>query len=190
MSQRIVVAACAPASYGFVAPQHNRATERIIQGKERSAKRIREHVARMLEHHGRLLSRAGGAGTDAIYIDDAMGTSDVISPAHYERFCLPYVREMVREIHNLGHKAIVIYFGGVADRLDLIASTGADGLSVETTMKNYVNDIDQMVDTIGGQISLFGNLDPIRVLEQGTEERYGRKSHAKRGPGRRLVASL
>jgi uroporphyrinogen-III decarboxylase len=125
---------------------------------------------KLLEQTIESIRAFASAGTDAIYIDDAMGTSDVISPAHYERFCLPYVREMVSEIHNLGHKAIVIYFGGVADRLDLIASTGADGLSVETTMKNYVNDMGEIAETIGDRISLFGNLDPIRVLEKGTDE--------------------
>lgn len=108
-------------------------------------------------------------GADAVYIDDAMATSDMISPAHYERFCLPHMQEMVREIHSLGHKAVVIYFGGVSDRLDLIAAIGADALCVETTMKGYVNDIDEIAEAIGDRISLFGNLDPIGVLEKATD---------------------
>jgi hypothetical protein len=37
---------------------------------------------------------------------------------------------MVKEIHHLGHKAILIYFGGIADRLEQIASIGADALQV------------------------------------------------------------
>ena len=118
----------------------------------------------------RQLATAGG---DAIFLDDAMGTSDMISVTHYERFCLPYMTEMVREIHNLGHKAIVIYFGGVADRLEQIASTGADGFAMETSMKGYVNDIDEIAASIGDRVTVFGNLDPIGVLENGTDEGLG-----------------
>lgn len=111
----------------------------------------------------------GAIGGDALYIDDAMGYSDVISVAHYERFCLPYLKEMVREIHRQGMKAILIYFGGVSDRLEQIVSSGADGLSVETTMKNYVNDIHDISRKIGGRISLFGNIDPVGVLQNGSD---------------------
>ena len=76
---------------------------------------------------------------------------------------------MVKEIHRLGHKAILIYFGGIADRLEQIVSSVADGLSVETSMKNYVNDIKKIADKIGNRITLFGNIDPIGVLQNGTD---------------------
>jgi len=125
---------------------------------------------KMLEQQIETIRQLAAAGGDALYIDDAMGTSDVISVRHYERFCGPYVREMVREIHRLGHKAILLYFGGIADRLDLIASLGADGLSMECSMKNYVNDIHQIAEAIGQEVSLFGNIDPIGVLQNGTDE--------------------
>jgi len=108
-------------------------------------------------------------GGDAILIDDATATSDMISLAHYERFSLPYMKAMVSEIHSLGYKAILIYYGGVADRLEQIASIGADGLAVETSMKGYVNDIEKMAGMIGDRVTLFGNIDPIGVLEKGSE---------------------
>jgi hypothetical protein len=114
--------------------------------------------------HVRMLAAAGG---DAIYVDDAIATSDMISVAHYERFCLPYMVEMVQEIQRLGHKAIVIYYGGVMDRLDRIASIGADGFAMETTMKGYVNDINAIAEAVGDRVSIFGNLDPIGVLQNG-----------------------
>lgn len=129
-----------------------------------------EHLCgRVLEQNLEVIRALARAGGDAIYIDDATATSDMISPAHYERFSLPYVREMVREIHRLGHKAILIYFGGIADRLDLIATTGADALSMETSMKGYVNDIGDIAARLGDRMALFGNLDPVWVLEKGSE---------------------
>jgi uroporphyrinogen-III decarboxylase len=106
---------------------------------------------------------------DAIYIDDATATSDMISVKHYECFCWPYIKQMVDEIHRLGHKAVLIYFGGIADRLDQITALGADGLSMETSMKGYTNDIMDIAQKIGSRVSLFGNIDPVGVLQGGSD---------------------
>ena len=124
---------------------------------------------RLLERNIEVIRQLAAAGGDAIFVDDATTTSDMISVAHYERFSLPYVREMVREIQRLGQKAIVIYFGGIADRLEQIASLGAEGLSVECSMKGYVNDIAEIAAAVGDRVSLFGNVDPVGVLQDGND---------------------
>ncbi|MCM8817249.1 MAG: hypothetical protein NC913_07050 [Candidatus Omnitrophica bacterium] len=123
----------------------------------------------LLEQQIEKIKAYSSTGSDAIFIDDAMAYSDVISVKHYEKFVLPNTTEMVREIHRSGKKAILIYFGGVMDRLELIVSTGADGLLCETSMKNYKNEIDQIVKKVGDKIVIFGNIDPIKILEQGTD---------------------
>ena len=140
---------------------------------------------KMLEQnieHLRLFAAAGG---DAIYVDDAVATSDMISVRHYERFCLPYMVEMVREIHRLGRKAIIIYYGGVSDRLEQIASIGADGFSMETTMKNYVNDIEEIASRVGDRVTLFGNVDPVGVLQRGTDAQLEAEVRRQAEAGRR-----
>ena len=115
------------------------------------------------------IRRFAAAGGDAIYIDDATATSDMISPAMYERFSLPYMKAMVDEIHRLKHKAILIYFGGIMDRLELIAATGADGLLPEASMKGFVNDTAEIARRIGDRMTLFSNIDPVEVLQNGTD---------------------
>jgi len=125
--------------------------------------------ARILEQNTEVIRWFAALGGDAIYIDDATATSDMISVAHYERFCLPYMRQMVDEIHRLGKQAIIIYFGGIADRLDQIASLGADGLSMEASMKGYVNDLGEIAGRLGDRVTLFGNLDPVGVLQSGSD---------------------
>lgn len=124
---------------------------------------------KMLAQNIETIRRLATAGGDAIYIDDATATSDMISPAMYERFCLPYLRTMVAEIHRLGHKAILIYFGGVMDRLEQIAAAGADGLSYEASMKGFVNDTAEIARRIGDRLTLFTNIDPVAVLQNGTD---------------------
>ena len=92
---------------------------------------------------------------------------------------------MVSEIHRFNHKAILIYFGGVMDRLDLIAATGADGLSCETSMKGYTNDMNKIAESIGDKITLFGNIDPIGILQNGTDEELEKEINLQAEAGRK-----
>jgi len=124
---------------------------------------------RICEQNIATIQAYGAAGGDAIYIDDATATNDMISPADYERYSLPYMRAMVDEIHRLKHKAIVIYFGGISDRLEQIAATGADCLLMEASMKGFRNEIDAVVEKIGERMTLCANIDPLAVLEQADE---------------------
>jgi uroporphyrinogen-III decarboxylase len=124
---------------------------------------------RITEQNLETIRRYAGAGGDAIYIDDACATCDMISVAHYERFSVPYIREMVDEIHRHGLKAILIYFGGIADRLDQIASLGADGLSCECSMKGYANDLGEIAARLGDRVTLFGNMDPLACLQEASD---------------------
>lgn len=126
--------------------------------------------AKTTEQNVESIRRLALTGGDAICVDDATSTADMISVAHYERFSLPYMATMVDEIHRSGMKAIVIYYGAVMDRLDQIGSLGADGLCVECSMKGYVNDIGAIARRIGGRMSLFANIDPVGVIEQGTDD--------------------
>ncbi|MGE5528489.1 MAG: uroporphyrinogen decarboxylase family protein [Patescibacteria group bacterium] len=109
------------------------------------------------------------AGCDAICIDESTATSDAISPAMYGEFCAPYVRRLVEGIHAHGKKAIVMYWGGVADRIEQIVSLGADALIMETSMKGYKNDLAAIAAQVDGRMLLFGNLDPVGVLQDGTD---------------------
>ena len=124
----------------------------------------------ILEQNIEVIRQYAQAGGDAIYIDVAFSTNDLISVAHYERFIVPHLQAMVDEIHRLDHKCILIYFGGVADRLEQIVAAGADGVSVETSMKGYRNDIGEIAAAIGERVSLFGNIDPVGVLQKGSDE--------------------
>ncbi len=140
--------------------------------------------ARILEQNIERIRALAAQGGDGIYIDDATATNDMISVKDYERFSLPYMKAMVEEIHRLNHKAIIIYFGGVADRLEQIAAIGADGLSVETTMKGYVNDIDEIARAIGQRVTIFGNIDPVGVLESADDETLEREMRRQAEAGR------
>jgi len=120
---------------------------------------------RILEKNIEIIRAYAAAGGDAIYIDDATSTSDMISRATYEEFCLPYIKRAIDEIHHLGKKAVSIYFGGIQDRATAIASSGVDIVLMETKMKNFVNDYETVFKAMGGKVCLMGNLNPYDEIE-------------------------
>jgi hypothetical protein len=119
-------------------------------------------------HHQRNIETARAmkaVGTDMVFIDDATATKDMISVKMYREFSLPYLKRLVDEIQNLGMKAVLIYFGGIADRVEDIVSTGADGLQMETSMKGFVNDLDKIAAQVNNRLLMFGNLNPLDDIE-------------------------
>ena len=38
-------------------------------------------------------------------------------------------------------------------------------------MKNYVNDIEETVQAIGDRVTVFGNIDPIEVIQNASNEK-------------------
>jgi predicted amidohydrolase len=97
-NRTIMVAACAPASYGFVKPQFNDVTTRIIDGRETHPARIGEHVQRLLDHQIRILERAGKGGAEvAVIPEDCMRLAGLVARQHTKRFCAEVVRESCKE---------------------------------------------------------------------------------------------
>lgn len=108
------------------------------------------------------------SGVDFIYLDDACATSDMISRRAYEEFSFPYMKHQVEEIHRLKKKCMVIYFGGIEDRADLINELGADLIVMESAMKGYLNRYDKIAPSVTTG-ALAGNLNPYEDLERATD---------------------
>lgn len=147
-------------------------------------KLIHEMSKRILEKNIETIRAAAMAGGDAIYIDDATATNDMISLKMYEEFSLPYLKEQVKEIKRLGKKAILVYFGGIADRVEQIVSTGADLLIMEASMKGFVNDHAEISRQINGRCCLAGNLNPYTDVQLKSDAELERAVKAQAEAGR------
>jgi uroporphyrinogen-III decarboxylase len=129
----------------------------------------------------------GKAGVDAIFVEECLNTSDMLSPAFFLKFAMPYTRQIVTEVQSQNMKVILAYFGGVADRVEEINSLGADGLLVETSMKNYVNDLSEIGGKLSGNTCLFGNIDPYGILEKSSDEVLKQKIEEQAEVGRKVM---
>lgn len=80
-----------------------------------------------------------------------------LSPADYERYALPYVRRIVDAIRP---SAPIVYFGTMTSGLlPQMRATGADVIGLDWRV-----DIKDAWDTLGSDVAVQGNLDPVRLL--------------------------
>ncbi len=100
---------------------------------------------------------------DVISLADPTASGDLISKKQFERFALPYLKKFTdwaksRNVHTLVHIC-----GNTTDRLDLFPLTGASCISLD-----HKTDIAKAKETLHGKMCFAGNVDPVKVMLQGT----------------------
>ncbi|MBO3802552.1 MAG: hypothetical protein JTT11_01550, partial [Candidatus Brockarchaeota archaeon] len=75
--------------------------------------------------------------------------------------------------------------GDVRDRLELMIEMGPDCLSLEESKKGFEIDISWVDEAVSGRACVFGNLDSIRVLQNGTREELRGEIRRQMGVGLR-----
>lgn len=101
------------------------------------------------------------AGADIVVLADH-ATGNLVGAYHYEELLLPFHKELAREIDG---PTILHVCGNCSDRLDLFAQTGFDAYHFEWQV-----DAEKAVETVGGRMSLVGNVNNPQTLLQGAPE--------------------
>jgi len=116
-----------------------------------------------LLHLSSFLAKVGqayrNAGADFLTIHDMGGSPGFIGPARYEQFVFPAEKEL---IDALPGPRVLSVCGNTNKSMHLLAQTGADAISVDQT-----NDLGSSRRALPGTL-LFGNIDPVATLWQGT----------------------
>jgi len=118
----------------------------------------------------RIVQRAIRAGAEVIILGDdyAGNQGPMMSPAHFRRFLLPRLRQMVDLIHAEGARCIKHSDGNLYPILEDIVSAGPDGLNpIEPVAGMELKRVKQLV---GQRVCLAGNIDCARLLPHGTPE--------------------
>jgi uroporphyrinogen decarboxylase len=161
----------------------------LMRGPENVAKdtyKERENLHKLLEIalYGVIIYAVAAisAGADIILVGDAMGSGDMMSKKQYEEFSFNYTRKLIDMISRSGVKTILHTCGNTLDRLDLMAETGADCLSLDNAV-----DMEKARHSVGPNLCLMGNLSTTLLamgrpeeVEEATKEtisKAGRDGH-------------
>jgi MtaA/CmuA family methyltransferase len=99
------------------------------------------------------------AGADIVQISDPSSSGDAVSPKVWDEFGLPYTKRVVDALKKMGAKVTMHICGDTNDRLESLALTGVDGLSLDHKV-----DFVYAKKVFGNRVCLIGNLNPTDTL--------------------------
>lgn len=109
------------------------------------------------------------AGGHGIRVEECLASADMISPAMYERFALPYEEKLFGQLRRMGLKTILYFCGDVMPRLPVLRELPIDALMVEESKKTFVIDIGAVREAAGPDLCLLGNIDAYGMVEKASE---------------------
>ncbi|OQX17717.1 MAG: uroporphyrinogen decarboxylase [Desulfobulbaceae bacterium A2] len=104
----------------------------------------------------RYLQAQAAAGAQALQIFDSW--AGVLAPCDYERFALPHVRTIIRELRAVTDIPLIYFANNGATLLEMAADTGADVLGLDWRIT-----IGEAARRVGAR-ALQGNLDPCALF--------------------------
>lgn len=117
--------------------------------------------------YGRVL---GAAGADLLSGGDS--PAGLLGPRLYREFALPYERRLIAELKSATGKPVSLHIcGNATPILADMATSGADVLELDHQV-----DLANACRIVGPEIALWGNLDPVGVLQQGSVEQVRQAS--------------
>jgi uroporphyrinogen decarboxylase len=137
---------------------------------------VHELLQILLEKKLRFIESMKGARFDLIETGGGAGSSTVISPQIFSKFCLPYDKRMHEALHDLGFKITYHTCGGTLGIEESIIENGAD--VSETLAPPSVGGNQEPWEfkrKVGNRIGLIGGLDQFNVLTTGSRELIRKK---------------
>jgi uroporphyrinogen-III decarboxylase len=108
------------------------------------------------------------AGAHAFVISESYISPDIAGPQVYPQFLKAIHREYFAEIARLGLAPILDFWGDALPLLEDFTQINAAALMVEESKKTFTLDIREIRERLEGRICLFGNLDSLELLRQGS----------------------
>lgn len=103
------------------------------------------------------------AGADLVGIGDS--AASLIGPRFYREYVLPYEKRLVEAIHAAGGKVRLHICGNTSRILAEMGQVGADIVDLDFPVS-----MPEARQAMGPEQVLCGNIDPVRVLRNGTPE--------------------
>ena len=108
------------------------------------------------------------AGVNGYIISESYISPDLVNPGIYRKFMKDIHKDYFKEIDNMGLIPICMFWGDVNQILEDLTEVNIKALMVEESKKGFELDIKEIRGRIGDKVCVFGNLDSISLLHNGT----------------------
>jgi uroporphyrinogen decarboxylase len=161
VGDEVFVACCYAAPFSTAAALRGTAAfARDLYKHPDLARVLLERSLQLVEGFAQAVAEAGGIPV----LVDPVASGSVISPAAFERFALPGLRQALAKIRSLGLPPILHICGRTAGIIEMMADSGADVLSVDQIS------LAEARRKVGDRVCLMGNVRPAETLLEGTPE--------------------
>jgi uroporphyrinogen decarboxylase len=134
---------------------------RAVIKKPQEAKKVVEFATRVAKRfYGPLLEEKV---IPMITIADMSSSGDLVSRQHFAEYALPQLQRLIDDTKSKGAYTLLHVCGDTSDKLDLLAETGADCVSLDHKI-----DLGQAKSLFQGRTCLAGNVHPVDVLLEGS----------------------
>ncbi len=106
-------------------------------------------------------------GAECIWLGEGPASSSIISPQQYQRFVLPFQKELIKAMRRKGIYSIIHTCGDINNSLHLIAETTTDAIDLD-----YPVELRKAIDTIGDKVCIKGNINPQELMDFSEKEIY------------------
>jgi uroporphyrinogen decarboxylase len=142
-----------------------RGTEMLLREVYKDKKNVRKLLEIALDSLIVWGTAVAHAGADIVMISDPVSSGDMVSPKLYKEWSLPYTKRLCQAIKKSGVKVFMHICGDTIDRLEMLAETEVEGLSLDSKV-----DFAVAREKLGPDYLLIGNVDPIDPLLFGSPE--------------------
>jgi uroporphyrinogen decarboxylase len=141
-------------------------TAKLMRKLLREPEYVHKLVDKITEIEISVVNSLTGYGVGGFGIMDPVASGTLISPEQYRKFAKPYEKKLFDAMTRVaGHKPQCHICGDTNQILRDMVETGAGSISVDNIM-----DLDYVVDQVGADAVVTGNVNPTETMLSGTPE--------------------
>ncbi|MDR2516088.1 MAG: uroporphyrinogen decarboxylase family protein [Spirochaetaceae bacterium] len=132
---------------------------------------VTRHIADFYLEINEILFSQAGNKIDAFFFGNDFGSQldTLISPAHFDRFVMPYFREFTAQAHRHGYRVVLHSCGSIDRVIPRLIDAGVEVLHpIQAMAKNM--DAESLARKYNGKIVFMGGVDTQRLLPFGAPE--------------------
>jgi hypothetical protein len=131
---------------------------------------MRRLLARCYEEQLEWARAYARAGAHAFAISESYVSPDLVHPSIYRGYLKGVHRDYFAEIERMGLVPMCHFWGDVMPVLGDLTEVGIRALLVEETKKSFRLPIATIRERLAGRLCLFGNIDSLVLLRQGSPQ--------------------